>query len=766
MWWGWVARMTLRQFLRPRGQQVLDASWITLADLPDLRETLPDWLASVRQAFREVPTIARPMTVVYAFAALHGMPERPQLPNPTPASIEQISTWLDRVTVDAGPHEIAETVLNAVNPEHLAIFDAQSAGSKTPVAIQRIRPYVPWRFFFSMLFPKIAQPIGEDIFMFAIQHELPDDAEKAGGAREIIVLDTSVDRARERYHRSKRFARGSMSTSPALVISRVMLKSGVSLMPLDWASDIGIAWHEKGLRGRSLPPSYIVFLPSVPIPNPKNKWYASSYQVVSNVRIIRSVEQPPLSAMPGLPSTFVDLPLAEVPTAELHCDSNMMHEFWRQFVRAIHEWQDALDIPNRASVCPPPHNDPAESSVAARRNDETKLPRPDQVGQAVFNSVQAEDFVDLIFRKYHRASQEPALIVVVAPEMLRNIARYPLVWKRLLKNADVVATAQWLHNPQTNPPPNSVGKYVMKCRDTAFRFLVFNVWGIDTAGDGHDNSVIIDRQSKTIEWFEPHGAKPDGEAPEFAFLQHSVLPALGALFPGYALSDAPQVCPAMGPQALEPSDTGGYCVCWSLMFLALRLLNPTWPALRITAQMVRGGTANYQGELVGLKTFYSPHADLAPRFERNPKVLAFIIRSYVARFAAAAEIIASEYQVEKRFEAKSRAENETKRQSEPEAVRPAAPPGILSGGTEWARPRPLRQSRPQQIGLGYHAVPRYFRPSHQGSYPIVPGHFAMPHPASRGTTPGWQRWFRSPPSYVSHPGPFYQHPSLSRSARG
>jgi len=427
-------------------------------------------------------------------------------------------------------------------------------------------------------------------------------------------------------------AKSKMSSTPLVDVKELILgvrvNAGTHLMPLDWSGTNGIKWAKSG-QNDHLPPSYIC--------HPNSKYEKNA--------IFNPIFNPKIGMLSFNVHQFVEVPLAPFPTSSATCDTAIIDTFWHHFVKAVHEWQYELNIPNQASVCPPPierNKDQLLQPIAEKADTSSRLTKFVKMILPSGNNAQKERdekfitrvTIDQITTLYEIQNEQPASIVVFAPEVIKQAQ---LEKNQFVISSELQAHLDWLDNPYKNPAPAKILRYVQRCGNKSYRFLIFQISGYNSTA-GHRNSAIVDHENKAIEWFEPNG-----EFPLFNFMESIVLPALGTLFPGYVQRGAQQVCPLLGPQRLEPyAEKGGFCVCWSLMFQLLRLLNPSWPSEKLIAQMARGGSRDYVGDLVGLKKFNTAF-DLMPRFERNPKVLAFIVRSYITRFSKAAEIIAQHY---------------------------------------------------------------------------------------------------------------------------
>lgn len=114
----------------------------------------------------------------------------------------------------------------------------------------------------------------------------------------------------------------------------------------------------------------------------------------------------------------------------------------------------------------------------------------------------------------------------------------------------------------------------------------------------HSGALLIDHRRKIIERFEPNG--PD-TSEQFAYVETLLPIVMARLLPGYRVEPPSSACPVLvfGPQSLsaegrdkKTGENVGYCVCWSFLYLMLRLLNPNWSPAAVIKQMTRLGQVN------------------------------------------------------------------------------------------------------------------------------------------------------------------------------
>jgi ankyrin repeat protein len=115
------------------------------------------------------------------------------------------------------------------------------------------------------------------------------------------------------------------------------------------------------------------------------------------------------------------------------------------------------------------------------------------------------------------------------------------------------------------------------------RFIVIPL-GIELAEGSHANIIIIDREMKTIERFEPYGANEPRNFPYNKILLDSLLKSkLQQLLSGFKYMEPKDYLPTIGFQMLEIinenkckmiGDPNGYCAVWCVFYVKYRLENP------------------------------------------------------------------------------------------------------------------------------------------------------------------------------------------------
>jgi hypothetical protein len=102
---------------------------------------------------------------------------------------------------------------------------------------------------------------------------------------------------------------------------------------------------------------------------------------------------------------------------------------------------------------------------------------------------------------------------------------------------------------------------------------------------GHSNLLLANKETKTIEHFEPHGKRllcegGQGKQLELEEFTNTALSSFALeLFPGFEWISRKSICPtdAPGPQRNLDGLDKGYCQIWGLWYLNLRLSAPNIP---------------------------------------------------------------------------------------------------------------------------------------------------------------------------------------------
>lgn len=98
----------------------------------------------------------------------------------------------------------------------------------------------------------------------------------------------------------------------------------------------------------------------------------------------------------------------------------------------------------------------------------------------------------------------------------------------------------------------------------------------DSLRTAHSNVIIIDNESRTIEFYEPHGMAlqhPYGAFNNISDILQNYIQKTFRLY-HYTFVNAASICP-LGAQNLQSivNNGSGHCLAWSLYFIFLRILN-------------------------------------------------------------------------------------------------------------------------------------------------------------------------------------------------
>lgn len=140
---------------------------------------------------------------------------------------------------------------------------------------------------------------------------------------------------------------------------------------------------------------------------------------------------------------------------------------------------------------------------------------------------------------------------------------------------------------------------------------------------GHANALIIDHRRKIIDRFEPHGERTGSMKLDFV---DRVLPiVLQRILPEYRYEPPSASCPVLGPQSYSAEAerevaAKGYCLCWALLMVSLRILNPEWNTSQIIRQMNRVGATNISASLPPITRYIFPE----PIFSRYRQMMSVV----------------------------------------------------------------------------------------------------------------------------------------------
>jgi len=150
-------------------------------------------------------------------------------------------------------------------------------------------------------------------------------------------------------------------------------------------------------------------------------------------------------------------------------------------------------------------------------------------------------------------------------------------------------------------PPNFT-EVIASCKETLI-FLYVELRFRD--GQGHANMLIIDKNKKEYERFEPHG-QADYSMEFFDHVDKVLMTQLKFPTP-YKYVSTLEYCPRHGPQRFERRQTlcpgGGFCVTWSTLYAHLRLANPFHSREQVISEITRGSPEEINLLLMKYQTF-------------------------------------------------------------------------------------------------------------------------------------------------------------------
>eukprot|EP00762_Andalucia_godoyi_P004870 ANDGO_07203.mRNA.1 hypothetical protein len=114
----------------------------------------------------------------------------------------------------------------------------------------------------------------------------------------------------------------------------------------------------------------------------------------------------------------------------------------------------------------------------------------------------------------------------------------------------------------------------------------------------HANALVVRRDGRRVERFEPHGHCASNDIVE-SRIRRIMLPMLSASDQGrsYNIRPLKQTCPFLGAQALEAAvewdrldlrEMPGFCAIWSLMALHYCMVYPSWSMSEVSSHLARG----------------------------------------------------------------------------------------------------------------------------------------------------------------------------------
>ena len=189
-----------------------------------------------------------------------------------------------------------------------------------------------------------------------------------------------------------------------------------------------------------------------------------------------------------------------------------------------------------------------------------------------------------------------------APMSLYNFNKYKTCFLNSEYHTDYYIEVDFL-NYNYNIPFNFRNNVSGCIYDSDVRCYVIPLRLIINKKFGHANVVIVDTESKTIEFFEPHGILYSGNEKEeinLYNLQNHIVNILNYLFDNkidiskYNYKNVQETC-IIGLQTLQnQSDANtGHCLAWILLFIHVKLYNPSLPSNDIITFFINRFT-NYE----------------------------------------------------------------------------------------------------------------------------------------------------------------------------
>ena len=132
---------------------------------------------------------------------------------------------------------------------------------------------------------------------------------------------------------------------------------------------------------------------------------------------------------------------------------------------------------------------------------------------------------------------------------------------------------------ELNVPPH-VQNSIDICKKDPRRFLVLHldIKKYHPKYSGHTNILIYDKDTNTVERFEPHGYKDSEKKLKPNLLNKALEKYFKEKWPGVKFVTPQELChKCVGFQVLQASEQTsklGFCVAWSLLYVNYRLQNP------------------------------------------------------------------------------------------------------------------------------------------------------------------------------------------------
>ena len=131
------------------------------------------------------------------------------------------------------------------------------------------------------------------------------------------------------------------------------------------------------------------------------------------------------------------------------------------------------------------------------------------------------------------------------------------------------------------------------------RFVIAPMTLVSDQHTDHSNVVIIDKERRTIERYEPYGHLPPEARAAYRIDELDAnFVEVASFSPGYKYVPPSEVCPTFGPQRWEESimqqqhrvegdPTTGFCIWWSLWFADRRLKYPNLSTKRLAKGLMK-----------------------------------------------------------------------------------------------------------------------------------------------------------------------------------
>ncbi len=184
----------------------------------------------------------------------------------------------------------------------------------------------------------------------------------------------------------------------------------------------------------------------------------------------------------------------------------------------------------------------------------------------------------------------PFLTRIVKEEQLKHVCMFggKLLNSDKLRASMAIRFAGNSLNP--NPKiyvPNNFQEEIDKCPEP---IIVISFGLLKVLGDlGHSNLIIIDKNLKEYERFEPHGQM---EVYDDSMIEQLTKTTMAKYLPSdYKYISPMDYCLQIGPQVKAKGMTdckdGGFCAAWSTLYGHLRIMNPDFSRSAIIDKMLK-----------------------------------------------------------------------------------------------------------------------------------------------------------------------------------